>query len=37
MTEPLVDNPELCPEQNQGVPVDYQNQMYQGNKMEPTN
>lgn len=37
MTEPLVDNPEQCPEQNQGVPVDYQNQMYQGNKMEPTN
>lgn len=37
MAEPLVENTEQYPEQNEGVPVDYQNQMYQGNQMEPTN
>ncbi len=37
MTEPLFENSEQYPEQNQGIIVDSQNQMFQGNQMEPTN
>ena len=37
MTEPLFKNSTQYPEQNQGIIADSQNQMFQGNQMEPTN
>ena len=37
MTEHLFENSEQYPEQSQGIIVDSQNQMFQGNLMEPTN